>query len=181
MFENGEHALQRYANTSTPLEVKRHMPMRKQLPSPTNSTLKIGEVALRSGMAVSAIHFYESLGLIKSWRTGGNQRRYARDVLRRLAIIKAAQRVGIPLSVVRNAFQALPKGRTPTAKDWAAMSSRWRAELDERIVRLTRLRDELTRCIGCGCLSLRSCPLYNPGDKLGQQGPGAMLLNPDDS
>jgi MerR family transcriptional regulator, redox-sensitive transcriptional activator SoxR len=142
------------------------------------SDLAVGEVATRSGVAVSAIHFYESKGLIKSWRTPGNQRRYPRLVLRRVAVIKVAQRVGISLSAIRAALNSLPKGRTPTEKDWAALSARWRADLDDRILRLTKLRNELTNCIGCGCLSLDSCPLYNPGDKLAAEGPGPRLLDP---
>ena len=141
--------------------------------------LTVGEVALRSGVAVSAIHFYESKGLIKGWRTIGNQRRYPREVLRRVAVIKASQRVGIPLIAIRDALLALPKGRTPTADDWGLLSERWRTDLDNRITRLTKLRDELTSCIGCGCLSLDSCPLYNPGDRCAKQGPGPQLLDPE--
>jgi MerR family redox-sensitive transcriptional activator SoxR len=129
-------------------------------------------------VSVSAIHFYESKGLIKSWRTPGNQRRYPRLVLRRVAVIKVAQRVGISLSAIRAALDSLPKGRTPNEKDWAALSARWRADLDDRILRLTKLRNELTNCIGCGCLSLDSCPLYNPGDRLSSEGPGPRLLDP---
>lgn len=140
------------------------------------SELTVGEVAARSGVAVSAIHFYESKGLIKAWRTVGNQRRYPREVLRRVAVIKVSQRVGIPLAAIREALAALPKGRTPTAEDWGVLSARWRTDLDERITRLIRLRDELTSCIGCGCLSLDSCPLYNPNDQCSQQGPGPQLL-----
>jgi MerR family transcriptional regulator, redox-sensitive transcriptional activator SoxR len=140
--------------------------------------LTVGQVAARSGAAVSAIHFYEAKGLIKSWRSQGNQRRYPRAVLRRVAVIKVAQRVGIPLKSIREAFQSLPKERTPTAKDWAALSTRWRADLDDRIARLKRLRNELSYCIGCGCLSLDSCPLYNANDKLSKEGPGPRLLDP---
>ena len=140
--------------------------------------LTVGQVAARSGVAVSAIHFYEAKGLVKGWRTSGNQRRYPRAVLRRVAVIKVAQRVGIPLNVVRDALMSLPRGRTPTAKDWAVLSARWRADLDDRISRLKKLRNELTNCIGCGCLSLDSCPLYNPGDKLSKEGPGPRLLDP---
>jgi MerR family redox-sensitive transcriptional activator SoxR len=151
---------------------------KKTIPSPQAMELSVGEVAVRSGVAVSAIHYYESRGLIKGWRSPGNQRRYPRGVLRRVAVIKVAQRLGIPLAAIRDAFRALPKGRTPTAEDWARMSTCWRAELDDRIVKLTRLRDELSRCIGCGCLSLDSCPLYNPEDKLSQEGPGSRLLDP---
>lgn len=138
--------------------------------------LTVGEVARRSGIAVSAIHFYEAQGLILSWRTAGNQRRYPREVLRRVAIIKVAQRLGLPLASIRQALDSLPKGRTPTDQDWRKLSARWHQELDERIARLTRLRDQLTGCIGCGCLSLRDCPLRNPWDELGAEGPGARLL-----
>jgi len=141
--------------------------------------LTVGELSARSGVAVSAIHFYESKGLIKSWRTTGNQRRYPRAVLRRVAVIKVAQRVGVPLSAIRDALQSLPANHTPTAKDWAALSKRWRAELDERITRLIKLRDELASCIGCGCLSLDSCPLYNPNDRCANDGPGPQLLDPE--
>ena len=140
--------------------------------------LTVGEIAARSGVAVSAIHFYEEKGLIKAARTPGNQRRYAREMLRRVAVIKAAQRVGISLGAIHEAFRSLPQERTPNARDWAKMSTRWRAQLDERIARLIHLRDDLSNCIGCGCLSLGSCPLYNPGDELSQHGPGPRLLDP---
>jgi len=140
--------------------------------------LTVGEVARRSGVAVSALHFYESKGLIKSWRNAGNQRRYARDVLRRVALIKVAQKTGIPLLAIRKALKALPGERTPTAEDWKKLSAGWRAELNDRIERLTRLRDQLDGCIGCGCLSLGICPLRNPQDTLGKQGPGPRILDP---
>lgn len=140
--------------------------------------LGVGEVAKRSGVAVSAIHFYESKGLLFSWRNGANQRRYPREALRRVSLIKVAQRLGIPLASVKSALHALPKGRTPTAGDWRRLSARWHAELDDRIGRLIRLRDQLTGCIGCGCLSMDACPLRNPGDTLGEQGPGPQLIEP---
>src|SRR6188768_783272 len=130
-------------------------------------SLSVGEVAKRSGVAVSTLHFYETKGLIRSLRTEGNQRRYPRGVLRRVAVIKVAQRTGIPLASIQAALAALPQGRAPTAEDWAALSRAWRAELDERIRRLSQLRDQLDGCIGCGCLSLKTCPLRNPGDALG--------------
>lgn len=150
------------------------------MPDPTqfHRELTVGEVARRSGVAVSTLHFYESKGLIQSWRNDGNQRRYAREVLRRVAVIKVAQRTGIPLESIREALDTLPQGRTPTAEDWSRLSSRWRAELDDRISRLTRLRDQLDGCIGCGCLSLGVCPLRNPWDELGKDGPGPRLLDP---
>lgn len=136
--------------------------------------LSVGDVARRSGVAVSALHFYERKGLIRSLRTAGNQRRFSRDVLRRLAVIRVAQRVGLPLEAVAHAFAALPENKTPTRAEWARMSARWRAELDQRIEELLLLRDQLTDCIGCGCLSLKRCRLANPGDALGEQGDGAQ-------
>ncbi|MFS1524497.1 redox-sensitive transcriptional activator SoxR [Microbulbifer sp. 2304DJ12-6] len=138
--------------------------------------LTVGEVAERSGVAVSALHFYERKGLISSWRTSGNQRRYSRDVLRRVAIIKVAQSTGIPLAGIRKALGTLPNGRTPTAKDWSRLSAGWREDLDQRIGQLTRLRDRLQDCIGCGCLSMDTCPLRNPGDRAAEQGSGAHYL-----
>ena len=138
--------------------------------------LTVGEVAARSGVAVTALHFYEREGLITSGRTAGNQRRFRRDVLRRLALIRIAQRVGIGLAEIREALDGLPGGRTPTPADWAALSESWRADLDERIRRLQQLRDDFAGCIGCGCLSLRSCALVNPEDRLAVHGPGARRL-----
>lgn len=152
---------------------------KKQSNKAIATELTVGEVAERSGISVSAVHFYESKGLLKAWRTSGNQRRYPREVLRRIAVIRIAQRVGVPLRTIRDTLTSLPTNRTPTAKDWEVLSLRWRTELDERIARLTKLRDELTSCIGCGCLSLDSCPLYNPGDKCAEQGPGARLFDAD--
>ena len=134
--------------------------------------LTVGEVAERAGVAVSAIHFYERKGLIGAWRTSGNQRRYGREVLRRIAVVRVAQRTGMPLSAIREALSALPQERTPTARDWHALSTRWRKELDERIRGLVALRDQLDGCIGCGCLSIRNCPLRNPNDQLRLKGPG---------
>ena len=140
-------------------------------------SLSVGEVAARSGVAVSALHFYESRGLIHSTRNAGNQRRYPRSVLRRVAVIKVAQRMGIPLAAIAEALQALPNRRTPTVADWRRLSARWQQELDARIRTLTQLRDQLDGCIGCGCLSLKACPLRNPWDALGEEGPGARLLD----
>jgi MerR family transcriptional regulator, redox-sensitive transcriptional activator SoxR len=138
--------------------------------------LTVGQLAARSGVAVSALHFYEAKGLIRSRRTAGNQRRYARDVLRRVAFIRVSQRVGMPLAAIRQALAELPDERTPTRDDWARLSASWRAELDARIADLLRLRDELTGCIGCGCLSLQHCRLSNPGDRLGAEGPGPRMF-----
>lgn len=135
-----------------------------------------GELAHRAGVAVSALHFYEREGLISSRRTSGNQRRYARDTLRRVAFIRMSQRLGIPLARVREALATLPTDRVPTSKDWAKLSAGWRQDLDDRIVHLQRLRDNLADCIGCGCLSLKSCLLSNPGDVLAEHGPGAARL-----
>ncbi|MGE0218067.1 redox-sensitive transcriptional activator SoxR [Mycolicibacterium sp.] len=142
----------------------------------TAQLLSPGEMSARSGVAVSALHFYEREGLITSQRTGGNQRRYARETLRRVAFIRMSQRLGIPLSRIREALATLPTDRTPTTKDWARLSAGWREDLDERILHLQRLRDNLTGCIGCGCLSLKSCALANPGDVLADRGPGAARL-----
>jgi len=134
--------------------------------------LGVGELAERAGVAVSALHFYEAKGLIHSVRSGGNQRRYARSVLRRLAVIKVAQRVGMPLADIAEALNALPSGRTPTVADWRRLSAAWKLELEERIRTLTQLRDQLDGCIGCGCLSLKACPLRNAQDALAREGAG---------
>ncbi|MFJ6326239.1 MULTISPECIES: redox-sensitive transcriptional activator SoxR [unclassified Rhizobium] len=154
--------------------------MGKIEPGQVSKLLTVGEVAARSGVAVSALHFYEARGLIESQRSRGNQRRYAREVLRRVAIIKVAQRVGIPLAEVQEALQSLPQGRTPNAADWKVLSARWKDDLDARISRLQGLRDQLDGCIGCGCLSMDNCPLRNPWDRLSEEGAGPRLLDPDD-
>ena len=138
--------------------------------------LSAGQVAARSGIAVSTIHFYEAKGLVRSWRSSGNQRRYSRDVLRRVAIIKVAQRLGLPLSMIKHAIDSLPGGRTPTAKDWKRLSVEWRKELDRRIGLLQKLRGQLDSCIGCGCLSLKVCQLRNPFDAVSNEGSGPVLL-----
>jgi MerR family redox-sensitive transcriptional activator SoxR len=135
-----------------------------------------GEMSVRSGVAVSALHFYEREGLISSRRTSGNQRRYARETLRRVAFIRMSQRLGIPLARIRDALATLPSDRIPTSKDWARLSAGWREDIDNRIVHLERLRDNLTGCIGCGCLSLKICALANPDDAMAEQGPGAVRL-----
>ncbi len=142
------------------------------LPPGVAGELSVGEVAKRSGVAVSTLHYYEAEGLIRSWRNAGNQRRYSREVLRRVAVIKVAQRTGIPLASIRKALATLPNGRTPNAQDWMKLSTKWKAELDARIAELTRLRDDLAGCIGCGCLSIGTCPLRNERDRLAKLGPG---------
>lgn len=138
--------------------------------------LTVGQVAARSGLAVSALHFYETKGLIRSHRTAGNQRRYDRDVLRRLGIVRVGQELGIPLAEIGAALATLPHDRPPALADWQALSEGWRAQLEARIKLMTRLRDELTGCIGCGCLSMQNCPLINAGDRLGREGAGPRHL-----
>ena len=141
--------------------------------------LTIGDMSARSGVAPSALRFYEREGLIRSTRTTGNQRRYERHELRRVGFIRIAQQVGVSLEEIREALAALPENRTPTKADWARLSARWRRRLDERIAVMERLRDQLTGCIGCGCLSLQRCTLINPADRLAARGPGPqMIVNP---
>ncbi|MGH3550317.1 MAG: redox-sensitive transcriptional activator SoxR [Pseudonocardiaceae bacterium] len=143
--------------------------------------LTVGQLAARSGVAVSALHFYERQGLINSRRTSGNQRRYKRDMLRRVALIRIAQRVGIPLADVAAVLALLPDSRTPNRHDWQRISQRWHAELDQRIHHLQQLRDEFTDCVGCGCLSIDRCRLANPCDQLAKYGAGPRrLLQPND-
>ncbi|CDG19232.1 redox-sensitive transcriptional activator SoxR [Xenorhabdus doucetiae] len=141
-----------------------------------NRALTIGEVSKRSGIAVSAIHFYEAKGLIKSSRSHGNQRRFPSVVLRYLAIIKVAQSTGIPLKEIQEVLGQFPPNSNLTAEQWQIISSQWRDRLDKRINTLTKLRNHLNSCIGCGCLSLTDCPLRNPNDVLGEKGTGAILL-----
>jgi len=142
----------------------------------TRVMLAVGEVARRSGVAVSTVHFYEAKGLIAGERTQGNQRRYHRSVLRRIAIIRIAQRAGIPLATVNDALRDLPHDHTPNARDWRHFTETWKEMLEERISGLIQLRDQLTSCIGCGCLSLEDCPLRNPDDELGKCGSGPRRL-----
>jgi len=134
--------------------------------------LSVGELARRSGVSVSALHFWEREGLIHGWRSAGNQRRYERAALRRVAIIKVAQSVGIPLAEIRARLDALPRGK----QGWAELAGQWRADLDRRIALLTRLRHRLDGCIGCGCLSVEDCPLRNPDDRMAAEGPGPRHL-----
>ncbi len=138
--------------------------------------LFVGEVSARSGVAVSALHFYEAKGLIRARRTAGNQRRFPAATLRRVGIIHFGQSLGIPLAEIGEALAALPHDRAPAAGDWRKLSEAWAALLDERISRLLRLRDALTDCIGCGCLSTEKCPLRNPGDRLAARGKGPRRL-----
>jgi MerR family transcriptional regulator, redox-sensitive transcriptional activator SoxR len=140
--------------------------------------LTIGELSARSGVAPSALRYYESQGLIGSERTAGNQRRYRRATLRRVAFIRSAQRVGLSLEEIAEALATLPEGRTPTKADWARLSQGWRPRIDAQIERLERLRSKLDGCIGCGCLSLRNCALQNPDDVVAERGPGAVYLEP---
>jgi MerR family redox-sensitive transcriptional activator SoxR len=149
--------------------------------TPPASELTVGQLAERSGVAVSALHFYERQGLIFSRRTEGNQRRFRRDTLRRVAFIRVAQRVGMSLADIKQALDELPDGRPPGKEDWQRLSNSWRAELDYRLAQMQKLRDELTSCIGCGCLSLDTCTLFNPEDTLSEKGPGPrrLLVDPD--
>jgi len=147
-----------------------------QVPSASRE-ITVGQLAARSGVTVSALHFYEARGLITARRTAGNQRRYPRAMLRRVAFIRASQRVGIPLARISEALDTLPARRTPTTRDWARLSAAWRQDLDDRIAALQDLRDRLTGCIGCGCLSLTDCRLANPDDTLGASGSGARRLS----
>lgn len=138
--------------------------------------LTVGQLAARSGAPITTLHFYEKRGLIDSRRTSGNQRRYPRDTLRRVAFIRVAQDLGIPLRTIAEALESLPQGRTPTREDWAALSRRWHTELDDRIEQMRRLRDDLADCIGCGCLSIDRCILRNRDDALGRDGTGPRRL-----
>jgi MerR family redox-sensitive transcriptional activator SoxR len=140
--------------------------------------LSVGQLAARSGMSVSALHFYERQGLLRSRRTSGNQRRYDRSILRRVAVIRAAQRAGIPLATVATAFAELPKDGVPDQEDWQRLSGVWRQEIEQRIAQLEHLRDRLGGCIGCGCLSLASCGFVNPNDDAGRRGIPSTLLGP---
>src|SRR5689334_23085677 len=139
-------------------------------------TLTIGDMAARSGVAPSALRYYEREGLLHAARTGGNQRRYERADLRRIAFIKIAQQVGVSLDEIREALAELPENRTPTKADWSRLSARWRKRLEERIALMERLRDQLTGCIGCGCLSMQRCKLINPEDRMARLGPGPRTL-----
>ena len=142
--------------------------------------LSVGEVAKRSGASIATLHYYEDKGLIQSWRSSGNQRRYKRSVLRRIAIIRIAKRAGIPLRTIREHLDKFPESHV-SANEWQVISKQWRDMLNARISHLVQLRDELDGCIGCGCLSMNECPLRNPDDVLGEEGPGARLLSHSDN
>jgi MerR family transcriptional regulator, redox-sensitive transcriptional activator SoxR len=148
---------------------------------PLPDRITIGELAARSGMATSALRFYEDQGLISAERTAGNQRVYPRPTLRRVAFIRAAQAVGLTLDEIAGALATLPADRTPVKRDWERLSTAWRDRLDQRIVELERLRDGLTSCIGCGCLSLRTCRLLNADDRVSAKGSGARYLLGDEA
>ena len=141
------------------------------------ANLAVGVVAKRCGVKVSTLHYYEEKGLIRSWRNNGNQRRYKRDVLRRISVIKAAQKMGVSLEEIKTVFASLPDKRTPTKDDWAKLSKAWQQQLNQRIAYMQKLRDSLTGCIGCGCLSMTKCPIYNPEDILGDTASGAIILD----
>ncbi|RQO63293.1 redox-sensitive transcriptional activator SoxR [Paucibacter sp. KBW04] len=143
--------------------------------------IPIGELARRSGVAASALRFYEEQGLLQSKRSESGRRHYLRSDLRRVAFLRAAQNVGLSLEQIRSALQTLPDARTPTPADWERLSRGWRPLLDARIAELTRLRDQLSACIGCGCLSLSKCALYNPADAAALRGTGARYLLGDSS
>lgn len=140
--------------------------------------LTIGQVAARTGVATSALRFYEERGLIASERVGGGHRRFARPVIRRVAFILFAQRIGLTLEQIGDELAQLPASRTPKREDWERLTEQWRMRVDEQIAQLERLRDSLTDCIGCGCLSLDRCSLVNPDDRLGREGPGARRVEP---
>lgn len=141
--------------------------------------LTIGELSTRSGVAASALRFYEGQGLIAADRTSGNQRRYDRATLRRVALIQAGRAAGIPLRQIRSALETLPSNRTPTRRDWERLSRGWRADIDHRMATLQALRNRLSTCIGCGCLSIDRCSLLNPDDEAARLGPGAHYLQRD--
>ncbi|MGB8858967.1 MAG: redox-sensitive transcriptional activator SoxR [Ilumatobacteraceae bacterium] len=152
------------------------VPYSKQPPKPLPPLLTIGQLATRAGIAASALRFYETQGLLHTTRADNNQRRYDRDALRRVAFIRAAQTVGLSLDEIRKAMDSLPEGRTPTHADWRALATAWKAQLDERVRLIERLRNDLESCIGCGCLSMEACALYNPNDVAYSLGHGAQYL-----
>ena len=152
--------------------------MEKSPPKVAMQMLSVGQISQRSGIPVSTLHFYETKGLIRSRRNAGNQRRYPRHILRQLAVIKVAQSLGLSLSEIREHMETLPQDAPPSAADWNRLSSIWREELEACIEKMTALKDKLTGCIGCGCLSVSDCPLRNPEDRAAEYGPGARAFDP---
>mgnify|MGYP006406437413 FL=1 len=149
----------------------------KEIVNLEEANLSVGKVAERCGVKVSTLHFYEDKGLIRSWRNQGNQRRYKKDVLRRVSVIKAAQKMGVSLDSIKQAFANLPNDRTPDKQDWEKLAKGWHKELDARVRYLQKLQDSLSGCIGCGCLSLKNCPIYNANDVLAKEGAGPVILD----
>lgn len=161
------------ANGNTKKGTRKHT-QKKEGQKTANEAMSVGAVAERSGVTVPTLHFYEEKGLITSWRNNGNQRRYNKEVLRRIVIIKTAQKLGFSLEEIRQAMSVLPVNKAPGKSDWQKLSQAWQQELDSRIASMTRLRNEMDQCIGCGCLSLDYCPIRNPDDYLASQGQGAV-------
>lgn len=169
------------ASTSTLIEVKiwfTNKCMKDEMKKVALQQLSVGQLSKRSGIPISTLHFYETKGLIRSERNAGNQRRYPRHILRQLAIIRVAQSVGLSLAEIREHLKTLPQDGPPTAADWQRLSSEWSGELEEKIKMMTALKDKLTACIGCGCLSVTDCPLRNPDDRASNGGPGARAFDP---
>lgn len=150
------------------------------MPQSGDETLSIGQIAERTGLAISALRYYETQGLVSPDRNPGGQRRFPRSAIRRLSFVMIAQQLGLSISEIRSQLDELPHSRTPTQKDWQRISKQFRAHLDNRIESLERMRDRLDGCIGCGCLSLRNCALYNPADAAAAKGPGPRYLLGDD-
>ncbi|MFC3034688.1 redox-sensitive transcriptional activator SoxR [Pseudoalteromonas fenneropenaei] len=144
------------------------------------ANLSVGQIAKRAGVNVSALHFYEQKGLIRSWRNNGNQRRYKPDTLRRIAVIKAGQKMGISLDEIKATLATLPDNRTPNKTDWANLATHWQRQLDEKIAYMQHVRNFVQGCIGCGCLSMNACPMYNPNDIVADSASGAVWLEAPD-
>jgi MerR family transcriptional regulator, redox-sensitive transcriptional activator SoxR len=167
-------------NTRAPATGATDSPRARTGPGPLGSQLTIGDLVARSGVAASALRYYEELGLISAERSVGNQRRYPRHMLRRVAFVRAGRQLGLSLEEIRDALATLPDGKAPTRADWTRAARLWQGKLDEKIAELQRIRSTLTDCIGCGCLSLRRCSLYNPEDTAARRGPGARWLLGDE-